>query len=988
MKIGTRLVFGMSCILLLVVLMGTIAYYQTDRIWTNTESLYNHPLHVARATRDLKAEILLIQRDSRDMIFAGSDEEIFRFHNSILEHEKNIYKYTDIIYDRYLGNKKDIDTLSESIREWRTILDENYRLCQAGNDPMVVSRMSDQGVSGKIVSVILTQLQEIIDFSKAKAESFYLDAQKQHSDVNLQMFLLTLGIVLLSLFIAVLFIRSIRHPITALNKITDEFMHGNYSARSSNVSLNEIGRLAETFNKMAASVEEEMKVKEAAASFTGLMLKENELLPFCRTLVDELLVRTGARTAAIYFLNEQETIFEHYVSAGLSADRARSFSALHYEGEFGAVLAARKIIQIHDISHETPFLFPAVTGHFVPREIISIPVISEDKIIAVISIASLSPFSPMTLKFLDHVFLTLTARINGVVIFQKVSTLSSTLKRQKQELEDKTSELVYQAEELNEYNIELELQKKQLDEANRLKSAFLSNMSHELRTPLNSVIALSGVLHKRLNGLIPSDEFNYLEIIQRNGKHLLSLINDILDLSRIESGKEEALYSEFSVNSLVNSLMESLQPTIGEKPLKLVNHIDPDLHVITSDQAKCHHILQNIIGNAIKFTEKGEIVVEARVVNRKMKITVRDTGIGISPDQIPFIFDEFRQADERISRRFGGTGLGLTIAKKYALLLEGDIDVESKPGSGSAFTLTLPLIPSGNLKKLEAFPAPETMMKHHPKALEPGLVQKKLTILVVEDSEPQIIQLKDILFDEGYSVLIARNGNEALAQIEKQIPDAMILDLMMPEVDGFEVLKKVRDQEKTRKLPVLILTAKHVTKEELGFLKENHVYQLIQKGDINKNDLLADIQNLVMISRNMTDTEEKPVNVEPGRKGLPTILLVEDNPDNTETVKALLGKRYHLLTAETGPEGLELARKTIPNLILLDISLPGMDGFKILDEIKKDDRLKGMPVIALTAKAMKGDQESLLGYGFDDYIPKPIDSDLFDNHIKKWLNEK
>lgn len=169
MKIGARLVFGMSCILLLVILMGALSYYQTDRIWTSTESLYNHPLQVARATRDLKSEILFIQRDSRDMINAGSHEEILRFYNSILEHEKNINQYIDIIHDRYLGNKKDIDTLSEKVREWKTVLDENYHLCQTGDNPLLISRISDQGVSGKIVTVILTQLQDMIDFSKGKA---------------------------------------------------------------------------------------------------------------------------------------------------------------------------------------------------------------------------------------------------------------------------------------------------------------------------------------------------------------------------------------------------------------------------------------------------------------------------------------------------------------------------------------------------------------------------------------------------------------------------------------------------------------------------------------------------------------------------------------------------------------------------------------------------------------------------------------------------
>jgi len=321
-------------------------------------------------------------------------------------------------------------------------------------------------------------------------------------------------------------------------------------------------------------------------------------------------------------------------------------------------------------------------------------------------------------------------------------------------------------------------------------------------------------------------------------------------------------------------------------------------------------------------------------------------------------------------------------------MLRGGIEVSSQEGVGSLFVVTLPKKPAehefDDTEKESAFLKPFASFKVT--TTNPGGFGK--TLLVVEDSEPQIIQLTDILKEEGYTLQIARNGKEALQIIQGSIPDAMILDLMMPEVDGFEVLKSIREQEKTNHIPVLILTAKHVTQQELNFLRGNHIYQLIQKGDINRNELLAHVNNMIYPKENPeigTGTENHSVKQ---RIGKATILLIEDNNDSIITLRALLDQAHELITAADGLTGLEKAKTAKPDLILLDISLSGMDGFAILHEVKKDSQLSDIPVIALTARAMKGDREELLEIGFDDYISKPIDNDLFEKTIRKWLNDK
>jgi CheY-like chemotaxis protein len=245
----------------------------------------------------------------------------------------------------------------------------------------------------------------------------------------------------------------------------------------------------------------------------------------------------------------------------------------------------------------------------------------------------------------------------------------------------------------------------------------------------------------------------------------------------------------------------------------------------------------------------------------------------------------------------------------------------------------------------------------------------------VDDSEPAIIQIKDFLEESGFKILTANDGAEALAIIDVVIPDAMILDLMMPGVDGFEVLKSLREVDKTAHIPVLILTAKHITKEDLKFLKSNNVHQLIQKGDINREDLLLSISGLVKIETveevEKTKREIKPI------IGKPCVLIVEDNPDNMITVKALLGDNYTIIEAIDGFEGVAMAKKYKPDFVLMDIALPGMDGVEAFKEIRKIGELSHMPIIALTASAMTSDRETILAYGFDAYLVKPINEKVF-----------
>lgn len=986
MKIGLQLRLGLGAILAFVVLLGALTWYEAESLWQETKGLYEHPLQVRRAVGNLTADILAMNLAMKDLCLTADTGEREGFIQWLDTHEADAYRQFDIIRDRYLGPKSDVDEAHNIFVQWKAIRSETVRLLREGMAAEAVKRIRPAGISCSHVEKLMKEIKDISDFSTKRGDLFYRNAQAQKNSLLMQMGTMMAVIFLLSSAISYFLIRSIRKPLKELVAATEGYGQGKLEARCGYASANEFGVLAASFNSLAETVQTELQTREKAGLVVEAMLREEDLHAFCRQSLQTLIEHTGSQLGAVYLLNPEKTAFDHFESIGLSAAGCRSFSAQGLEGEFGPALAAGHLQRVADIPEDTRFAFSTVSGDFKPREILTLPLTLDQEVIAVLSLASVRRYPAEAIRLVDAVSNVLTARLNAKLAFRKIIEFSEKLEHQNHELEEQKRELAAQKDELSEQNIELEMQTRQLGEASRLKSNFLSNMSHELRTPLNSVIALSCVLSRRLKGMIPEEEYSYLEVVERNGRQLLDLINDILDLSRIEAGREEITLGCFSVSAWVGEIVDMMEPQAREKKITLHALVDADLPPLTSDLSKCRHILQNIVGNAVKFTEAGRVEITATRVDDTLCITVKDTGIGIAADKIPFIFEEFRQADESASRKYGGSGLGLAIAGKYATLLNGSISVESTPGMGSTFRVTLPMTlspPSGaQLTRSSALSTPD-----RPTEPLPSPAGKGKTLLLVEDSESAVIQMRDILSEHGYRVLVARNGKEALEQIGVTLPDAMILDLMMPEVDGFQVLKTVRGAERTARLPVLILTAKHVTREELKFLTGNHIHQLIRKGDVSGKELLSAVGAMVGPKPECpAPGPRKPARYSP--PGKPVILAVEDNPDNMRTVRALLGDTCTLIEAVDGAEGLEQAKTHQPDLVLLDISLPVMDGFEVLDELKKEEGLRHIPVIALTARAMKGDREGILAHGFDGYISKPVDGELLERTIKEMLYGK
>ena len=538
---------------------------------------------------------------------------------------------------------------------------------------------------------------------------------------------------------------------------------------------------------------------------------------------------------------------------------------------------------------------------------------------------------------------------------KKILEINQELQAQAKELQSQTEELQQQSKEMQEQNVELEVQRQQVEEASRLKSEFMSNMSHELRTPLNSVMALSRVLAMQAGEKLSEEEMEYLEIIGRNGKKLLSLINNILDLSKIEAGRMDVTIKSFSVASTIDATMESLSPLAGENGTEMKKDIAADLPHIESDEGRAYNILQNLIGNAVKFTSGGNVTVSARGDAEKIHVEVRDTGIGIPSDALPHIFEEFRQVDGSTSRQYEGTGLGLAIAYKSVRILGGDISVESTPGTGSTFTLTLPVAWQGLAQVLDIAPLPSS---------EPTKPSQN-TILIVDDDPAVADLISDYLSQEGYRIIKAQSGREAIRLAEKYRPFAITLDIIMPEMGGFETLQRLKENPATGDIPVIVVSISEDRKTGFALGKTGYISKPVDRGA-----LLTEISRI-------------------GGPAPDTVMIVDDNEiDRKEMAQIIEDEGISTIVAASGRKCLDIVTESLPDILVLDLMMPEMDGFEVLEKVRSLPEAKAMPVIIVTAKGLTPEESKRLSGNVFSILSKSdtTSKDLLEE-IKRILSE-
>ncbi|WP_428313117.1 response regulator [Hydrocarboniphaga sp.] len=537
---------------------------------------------------------------------------------------------------------------------------------------------------------------------------------------------------------------------------------------------------------------------------------------------------------------------------------------------------------------------------------------------------------------------------------------NSQLEEQMQLLEDQRDHLSRAQQTLTEKAQELE-------RSNQYKSEFLANMSHELRTPLNSTLILAGLLADNKSGNLTDQQVKFAQTIFSAGNDLLALINDILDLSKIESGKVEVSPEQVLVVRAVDTLQKSFEPVAQQKKLKLLVEIAEGTPAyLQTDAQRLGQILKNLLSNALKFTEKGEVSLKVfQPSDSSLSFAVRDTGIGISEHQQDIIFEAFRQADGSTHRKYGGTGLGLSISRDLARLLGGDIVVYSTPGEGSVFTLTLPLVYVGRIEAsatpgeaptlapAQPATAPVPALAPAPTAsgaakLRPAPVEDDRDqlhsdtrlILAIEDDTRFSTILRDLVHEMGFQFIAAHSANEGLAAVASYRPSAILLDINLPDYSGLGVLDQLKHNPKTRHIPVHVLSVADYTQEAL----ERGAIGYGLK-PVKREQLVEAIQRL----------EER------FSQSLRRVLVVEDDERQRDSIGQLLGNGdVQIVGVATAAEALQQLQKTTFDCMVIDLNLPDLSGYEFLKKIAEQDEIAFPPVIVYTGRSLTRDEEQQL----------------------------
>jgi CheY-like chemotaxis protein/signal transduction histidine kinase/HAMP domain-containing protein len=905
-------------------------------------------------------------------------------------------------------------------------------------------------------------------------------------------------------------------------------------------------------------------LKTNLARFTNMLQGQRDLTTVGRLLLSELAPLVNAQLGVIYQVDGEDAAVLRLLAAYATEGGGGYRPTLHFgEGMIGQCAADKRRLLIAEMPDN---VVPIGSALFKakPRNVIVLPILFENQVKAVIELASVHHFTALQVTFLEQLTDSIGIVLNSIEatmqtegLLKQSQQLAGELQAQQKELQQTNEQLEQKAQQLAERNVEVERKNQEIEQARRAleekaselaltskyKSEFLANMSHELRTPLNSILILGQQLSENPDGNLTAKQVEFARTIQGAGTDLLNLISDILDLSKIESGTVTVDAEEVFLANLLDAIARPFRHEADTRQLAFDVEVDSHLsRSITTDSKRLQQVLKNLLSNAFKFTEHGGVRLnvaaavggwssEHPVLSQAPAVVsfeVTDTGIGIPSEKQKIIFEAFQQADASTSRKYGGTGLGLAISRELANLLGGEIHLRSVPGRGSTFTLYLPIkyvgpstpgrstlqpvVQSPALAGLQLAAPPERPVEVIPddrlditpgdtillvveddphyarvvmdlardqgfkvllamrgadaldlaKQFQPTAVsldvflpdmlgwtvlsqlkQNPLTrhipvqiitldedrqhalargafafstkpttkegveaalsrimeyskprrkrLLVVEDNEAEQIGIKELLGYDDIEIVTARTGSEALTTLRDQPCDCVVLDLRLPDMSGFDVLGELRGDAALSEVPVVVFTGRELSAEEDAQL-HTMARSIVVKG-VESPERLLD-ETALFLHRVVTDLPaEKQRMLERlnssdedlvGR----TVLLVDDDARNIFALSSVLERRgMKVLTATTGREAIDLIEATSNlALVLMDIMMPEMDGYQTIQVIRDKPMFRRLPIIALTAKAMKGDREKCLEAGASDYLAKPVNTEQLLSALRMWLH--
>jgi HAMP domain-containing protein/CheY-like chemotaxis protein/signal transduction histidine kinase len=776
----------------------------------------------------------------------------------------------------------------------------------------------------------------------------------------------------------------------------------------------EVAELKDNINTMITNLRltternsEQDWLKTNLARVTGMLQGQRDLATVGQMLLSELTPLVGAQQGVIYGIEAEEgdaglNLVASY-AGGSAADLPARLSI--GEGLLGQCAAEKERILIGDVPSSA---VPIRSGLFeaVPRNVVVLPVLFKGEAKAVIELAALTNFTASHLAFLDQLTASIGIVLNSIEATMKTEgllkqsqQLASELQSQQKELQEKNEQLAQKAQQLAEQNVEVERKNQQIEQARRAveekadelaltskyKSEFLANMSHELRTPLNSILILGQQLGDNPEGNLSSKQVEFAHTIHGAGTDLLNLITDILDLSKIESGTVTVEAEDIPFANLIDTVERTFRHEAESRKLLFDLRVDPQLQSsgIVTDAKRLMQVLKNLLSNAFKFTEQGMVQLNVsaktsgwnsdhpilKAASTVIAFEVTDSGIGIPLEKQRIIFEAFQQADASTSRKYGGTGLGLAISRELAFLLGGEIQLRSTPGAGSTFTLYLPLtyagpsvssatsLRDGKINR-PSLPASVVRLPERPTEQIPDdrhdLQPDDAILLVIEDDPHYARVLVDLARDQGFKVVAAPRGADGLALAREFHPTAISLDVFLPDMLGWAVLSQLKHDPATRHIPVQMVTLDEDRQHGLA----RGAFAFLTK-PTSPEGLDAALARIKQYSS-------------PQRRRL---LIVEDNRAEQMSIQELLAHDdIEITVAESGEEAIAILRAQPCDCVVLDLRLPDMSGFEILETIRQEERLRDLPVVVFTGKELSPEEDAQLHTIARSVVVKGVES--------------
>ncbi|MEP6937736.1 MAG: response regulator, partial [Chthoniobacterales bacterium] len=760
-------------------------------------------------------------------------------------------------------------------------------------------------------------------------------------------------------------------------------------------------------------------LKTNLAKFTRMLQGQRDLLTVGRLILSELAPVVSAQQGVFYLMNGSPEEPELKLLASYAYRERKGVNNRFKMGEglVGQAALEKERILLTQVPSDYVQISSGL-GETTPLNIVVLPILFEGQVKAVMELSSLEKFNPTHQAFLDQlteiigiVLNTIEANSRTEDLLKQSQSLATELQSRQQELQQTNQELEEKAHQLFEQNEEVEHKNREVEQArqalegkaqqlsltSRYKSEFLANMSHELRTPLNSLLILADQLSSNPDGNLTPRQVEFATTIRGSGKDLLKLINDILDLSKIESGTVTVDIGEVRFDEIRQTMERTFRHVAEGKGLRFKIDFDPGLpEAVYTDAQRLDQVLKNLLSNAFKFTERGNVTLRvapatggwsSEIANLTragsvFAFSVSDSGIGIAGDKQTTIFEAFQQADGSTSRKYGGTGLGLAISRELARVLGGEIRVESSEGRGSTFTLFLPqsytAVPedqalAATAAEPEALPHPPASNGSAPVARaeftisddRSKILPGEKSILIMEDDRDFAQWLLDAAREQGFKAIVASRGKQGLALVSEFTPSAITLDISLPDINGWQILDRLKSDLSTRHIPVFVISGYH---EPENALKQGALRFLTKPIDA------AQISEIFRKAREMSESTSKK------------LLVIEDDESQRMSIRELIGNATADLTdAANAEEALHALRNERFDCVVLDLMLPDMSGFDLIDKIRDGD--EHLPIIVYTGKDLSRTEEERLNRIAQTTIVKDVRSPerLFDQ-TALWLH--